>query len=99
MLMEHEMGRQMVRRMAEALDRYEANQCGAEAVVELGWQYLELLRSHIAKENEVLFPMGEAVLGTEDDEQVGRCYDGVEHAQGEGEHQRLTRLAEQLRTG
>ncbi|MCS7172844.1 MAG: hemerythrin domain-containing protein [Armatimonadetes bacterium] len=99
MLMEHEMGRQLVRRIAEAVERYEGGQSTVEAVVELGWQYLELLRAHIAKENEILFPMGEAVLQVEDDGQVGRCYDGVEHVQGEGEHQRLTQLAERLRGG
>ncbi|MDR7601440.1 MAG: hemerythrin domain-containing protein [Armatimonadota bacterium] len=99
MLMEHEMGRQLVRRIAEAVERYEAGQSTAEAVADLGWQYLELLRAHIAKENGILFPMGEAVLQAEDDGQVGRCYDGVEHTQGEGEHQRLTRLAERLRRG
>lgn len=98
MLAEHEMGRQLVRRIAAAVDRYEAGQAGAEDVVELAWQYVELLRAHIAKENEVLFPLGEAVLDVPDDAEVGRCYDGVEHQQGAGEHQRLTQLAARLST-
>ncbi|MCL6498853.1 MAG: hemerythrin domain-containing protein [Firmicutes bacterium] len=96
MLAEHEMGRQLVRRIAEAVDRYEAGRGDLGEVVDLAWQYVELLRAHIAKENEVLFPMGEAVLHASDDADVGRCYDGVEHQQGAGEHQRLTQLAARL---
>jgi hemerythrin-like domain-containing protein len=96
MLAEHEMGRQLVRRIADAVDRYEAGRGDLGEVVDLAWQYVELLRAHIAKENEVLFPLGEAVLDVPDDEDVGRCYDEVEHQQGRGEHQRLTQLAARL---
>ncbi len=92
MLAEHEMGRQLVRRIAEAVDRFEAGGDGSE-VMDLAWQYVELLRGHIAKENQVLFPMGGAVLDGADDADVGRCYDGVEHEGGVEEHQRLTQLA------
>jgi hemerythrin-like domain-containing protein len=96
MLAEHEMGRQLVRRIAEAVGRYEGGQGSLGEVLDLAWQYVELLRAHIAKENEVLFPLGEAVLDVADDADVGRCYDGVEHQQGAGEHQRLTQLAARL---
>lgn len=96
MLAEHEMGRQLVRRIADAVGRYEEGQGGLGEVLDLAWQYVELLRAHIAKENEVLFPLGEAVLDVADDADVGRCYDGVEHQQGAGEHQRLTELAARL---
>ncbi len=97
MLAEHEMGRQLVRRIAEALSRYEAAEAQPEEVTDLAWQYVELLRAHIAKENEVLFPMGEAVLTDTEDAAVGRCYDGVEESQEFGTHERLVRLAERLR--
>lgn len=96
MLAEHEMGRQLVRRIAEAVDRYESGGAAAAEVVDLAREYVELLRAHIAKENEVLFPLGEAVLDTSDDADVGRCYDGVEHTQERGDHQRLTQLAARL---
>ncbi len=95
MLAEHEMGRQLVRRIADAVDRLEVGGDGSE-VVNLAWQYLELLRGHIAKENQVLFPMGDAVLDSADDADVGRCYEGVEHEPGVQEHQSLTQLAARL---
>lgn len=96
MLAEHEQGRQLVRRIREATDRYQAGGGEAGEVVELAWQYIELLRAHIAKENQILFPMGEAVLTEPDDADVGRCYDGVEHQQGREEHRRLSQLAAAL---
>ncbi len=97
MLAEHEMGRQLVRRIAEAVSRYEAGGAQPEDVTDLAWQYVELLKAHIAKENEILFPMGEAVLTGTEDTEVGRCYDGVEESQEPGTHEQLVRLAERLR--
>ncbi len=96
MLAEHEQGRQLVRRISELVSRYESGQAEASEIAEVAREYVELLRAHIAKENGVLFPLGEAVLGDSDDADVGRCYDGVEHQQGRGEHQRLTQLAARL---
>jgi hemerythrin-like domain-containing protein len=96
LLAEHEQGRQLVRRILEATGRYEAGRGEAAEVVGSVREYVALLRAHIAKENQVLFPLGEAVLAESDDAEVGRCYDGVEHEQGRGEHQRLTQLAARL---
>ncbi len=96
MLAEHEMGRQLVRRIAEAVDRLEAGGGNEGEVLDLAWQYVELLRGHIAKENQVLFPTGEGRLDAAADADIGRCYEGVEHEGGVGEHQRLTQLAARL---
>lgn len=96
MLAEHEQGRKLVRRISELASQYEAGQAQPSEVAEVVWEYVQLLRAHIAKENGVLFPMGEAVLTGSDDAEVGGCYDGVEHQQGRGEHQRLTQLAARL---
>ncbi|MER3456344.1 MAG: hypothetical protein C4304_05570 [candidate division GAL15 bacterium] len=86
-----------MRRIGDAVARYETGGAGAAEVVDMAREYVELLRAHIAKENGVLFPLGEGVLDPSDDADVGRCYDGVEHAQGRGDHQRLTHLAVRLR--
>ncbi len=61
MLLEHERGRELVRAMRAQVpgwDEAEARQRYAEAAL----QFIELLTQHIAKENQVLFPMGEQVL-------------------------------------
>jgi hemerythrin-like domain-containing protein len=99
MLEEHELGRELVRQIAARLDRYAQGAVPAGAVLEPCRRYLHLLRAHIAKEHEVLFPMGEGVLQPHDDTATGACYDGVEHALGGGTHQALIRLAERLTGG
>ncbi|MCL6552826.1 MAG: hemerythrin domain-containing protein [Firmicutes bacterium] len=99
MLEEHEAGRRLVREIAAQLDRHAQGAVPARAVLEPCRQYLELLRAHIAKENDVLFPMGEGVLHPADDTATGACYDGVEHQLGHGVHHEMVRLAERLSGG
>ena len=66
MLMEHDQGRAFVRGMEEAATRAlngEADQDGA--IVSNARGYLELLREHISKEDEILYPLAERVLSPE----------------------------------
>ena len=63
MLLEHEQGRVFVRAMEEAAQaalRGEPGQDGVIAANALG--YLELLREHIAKEDEILYPLAERLI-------------------------------------
>jgi hemerythrin-like domain-containing protein len=63
MLMEHEEGRNFVRGMAENIPSYKAGNKEALKVVYLNMiGYVNLLRDHIAKENNVLFRMADQVL-------------------------------------
>ncbi|HET8679785.1 MAG TPA: hemerythrin domain-containing protein [bacterium] len=96
MLQEHQMGRGLVRQIAERLDQYERGAAEIGAVVEPCRQYVDLLQQHILKENTVLFPMGHRVLADHDDEQTRRCYEDEEHEMGGGEHARLIGLAEAM---
>jgi hemerythrin-like domain-containing protein len=79
MLREHEMGRDCVRRMAQALPGEDHDPAAFAAAAD---EYVALLRQHILKENQVLFPMADAVLSAADDAtamarfhaaSVGRC--------------------------
>jgi len=63
MLLEHDQGRAYVRAMEEAAQvalRGEPGQDEAIAVNALG--YLELLREHIAKEDDILYPLAERLI-------------------------------------
>ncbi|RII25580.1 MAG: cation-binding protein [Geobacter sp.] len=63
MLLEHDQGRAFVRAMEEAAQaalRGEPGQDGIIAANALG--YLELLREHIAKEDEILYPLAERLI-------------------------------------
>lgn len=87
MLREHEEGRALVRAIAEGDDRQAAEAIRA---------YVALLRTHIDKENGVLFPMAEHVLPETEQRGLLRAFEAVEQAvAGPGVHERL--LAELAR--
>jgi hemerythrin-like domain-containing protein len=73
MLAEHAEGRALVRTLA----------AGSEAErVRAAREYVALLRAHIAKEHDVLFPLADAVLEGPTLRAIGREFDDVETALG-----------------
>lgn len=96
MLQEHEAGRKLVRQISQALERYERGAAPADDVLDSCRQYADLLRQHITKENDLVFPAGEGVMISLDHAENLRCYEEREHELGRGEHQRLVRLAAEM---
>lgn len=63
MLLEHEQGRGYVRAMEEAAAGARDGQSGREAIIaENALAYAILLREHIAKEDDILYPLAERVI-------------------------------------
>jgi len=91
MLVEHDQGRSLIKQMVEAADAYQQNAKDAA----IRWSkaargYAELLRNHIAKENDVLFVMAERMLSRQDQERLAEEFEKVEVEKlGEGTHERL----------
>jgi hemerythrin-like domain-containing protein len=73
MLAEHVEGRELVRTMADARGTARARAAR---------DYVRLLRDHIAKEDEVVFPLAESVLDGPAASAVARAFDEVELEQG-----------------
>jgi len=98
MLYEHQLGREMVARLDEGLRALERGDEGAvSAILSTCDEYIQLLRNHIAKENGVLFPMGESVAEEMDFAEVSGCYERVEEVEiGREVHERLERSVEEL---
>lgn len=98
MLREHEMGRALIKQMVEAL---EASRRG-ESDAPTRWaaaarQYVPLLRSHIDKENNILFVMAERMLSPEEQNQLAGKFDRLEiEKMGVGTHERLHAQMEKL---
>jgi len=95
MLAEHDQGRNYVREMVRAIDAgpdYRAFSAAAR-------QYSSLLRTHIEKEETVLFPMAEKVL---DGARLERLYEAFqEHEEkviGHGRHEALHETLKRLKT-
>ncbi|MBC7187846.1 MAG: hemerythrin domain-containing protein [Calditrichaeota bacterium] len=98
MLQEHEMGRGFLRRVQEGLVAWaQGDPAGAVQVVEGFRSYAELLRAHIDKENQVLFPMADRVLTRAEQAQLVSAFERVEKDEiGEGVHEKYHRMAHEL---
>jgi hemerythrin-like domain-containing protein len=98
MLREHEMGRAYTRGLRGAAQRLDAGDASAKAeVIQNARGYAGLLRQHIMKEDNILFPMAEKLLPVSEQERVAQGFDHVEHEEtGEGIHEKYLALAESL---
>lgn len=99
MLAEHDEGRALVRAMRAALA---GEGRPAEDFARAASEFVELLRAHIAKEDQVLFPMADGMLAEAEQAELLGAFERVEqHDLGEGTHERYLALARDLceRTG
>ena len=65
--------------------------------VEHARRYVHLLREHIQKEDHCLFPMADEALTDDDQEELARRFERVEHDEiGGGVHERYVRMADEL---
>ena len=85
MLMEHDLGRGFVRSMEEAAMRALNGESGQdEAIVANARGYLELLREHISKEHEILYPLAERVIPEDKRDGIAAGYQRAEEKAQEG---------------
>jgi len=97
MLYEHRLGRELVARLDEELRALERGEDEAAAAIPSACdEYIQLLRNHIAKENGVLFPMGESVAAEMDVAEVGGSYERVEEVVGREVHEKFERPVEEI---
>lgn len=98
MLAEHEQGRSEIGAMRaeiagpEPVDSDRALRFAVHASA-----YVDLLRDHIAKENNVLFPMADGMLSAAEQQELLRAFGRVEnHDLGAGTHERYLSIAQGL---
>jgi hemerythrin-like domain-containing protein len=98
MLAEHEKGREFTREMREAAEKWEkSDQTAAWAVTQNSLGYVKLLRQHIYKENNILFPTADRVIPADQQEMLVEDFERVEREEtGEGMHEKYEALAEVL---
>jgi hemerythrin-like domain-containing protein len=89
---EHEEGRALLARMADALADAKASK--PEAFAAAARAYVALMRDHIDKENGVLFPMGDGMLPEAEQASLLRAFERFEHADmGPDAHRRFLDIA------
>lgn len=98
MLAEHEKGRQFTQEMRVAAEMWEKGDNSAQgAVVQNALGYVALLRQHIYKEDNILFPMADQLLSSDQQKKVAADFKraGIEEARA-GIHEKYLALAEVL---
>ena len=91
MLYEHDQGRELIRNMDHALQSKDPDDFAFYAN-----RYARLLADHIAKEDNILFAKAEDVLTNEDDEELLRRFDEIEHEMSEETHERFHHMLDTL---
>jgi hemerythrin-like domain-containing protein len=80
MLHEHTVGRNYVKGMSENLEKYlTGNQSSIRQIYENMAAYIELLRAHIAKENNILFRMADNALSADDQQNLLQQFGEIEN--------------------
>lgn len=98
MLHEHDEGRAMVDRMVTFGPKVADGIDAAEAWQRAALSFAAMLRAHIGKENDILYPMGEGLLDPGADARLLSAYEHHEaEAMADGEKAELLRLLESLR--
>lgn len=99
MLQEHELGRGHLRAMSEALDRLRRGEAGAAAAIrEHAQAYRAMLREHIDKENNVLFPMADRLVPEDIAASLIERFEEIERDRvGEGKHEAYHAMLDSLK--
>jgi len=97
-LKEHMKGREKVKGIAEALPKAKRGDSSAiNSVKDNLFTYVQLLRDHIEREDDILFPMADRIFTSEDQEALSEAFERVElEEMGEGVHEKYHKLAHEL---
>jgi hemerythrin-like domain-containing protein len=98
LLNEHEQGRQLVARLKGFVAGYRSGDPQAGAGIQrVAKEYVDLLNQHIAKEDNVLFPMADDRLEARQDAVLFEAFEQLERERiGAGKHEAFHALLDQL---
>jgi hemerythrin-like domain-containing protein len=98
MLYEHNLGRNLIKNLTIASQKIiDKDFSGIEMMIKNGNDYIELLRNHIQKENQILFPMADQRLTEKDQQEVFIAFEKMEHEEiGAGVHEKYHEMIKTL---
>lgn len=101
LLQEHEAGRQRVKAIAKALPGAKAGRSKSlNVLAENLLGYVKLLRQHIPREDDCLFPVADRILTAKDQRDLTKAFEKVEAEEiGEGVHEKYHQFAHELAEG
>ena len=97
MLHEHDEGRRLIGRLRRDIAAVGQDDEARQRFVAAAREYVALLKGHIAKENQVLFPAADGMLNDADDRKITAAFDRHEEREmGPGVHERFHRMLDEL---
>lgn len=97
MLREHQIGREMATNVRVAMRKDTTKPEVRAELARLCMNYVNHLRNHIFKEENILFNMGDGVMDPGDHKSSIECYERTEEERvGESKHREMVSLAEKL---
>ena len=99
MLYEHELGRNYIKSLSRAFDEFKkGNKNAIDDIVSNTSSYIQLLRNHIEKENNILFMMADKVLNEEEQSKISDSFEKLEVEKiGAGKHEEYHKLLKELK--
>jgi len=99
MLREHKQGRDYIRGMSEAIVKYRKGDKNLSSkIVKNARDYISLLRQHIDKEDNVLYPMADEQLSEDKQKELFDGFEKIEmERMGSGTHEKFHELLHKLR--
>lgn len=99
MLHEHRTGREFVKSLSDAFEDYKSgDKNAADKIIRNSLFYVELLRNHIEKENNILFMMADRVLDEHKQSDLFEAFEKMETEKiGVGKHNEYHHLLEELK--
>lgn len=99
MLIEHDQGRAYVKGLTEAFNAYKGGDKSAlKGIIENSTGYINLLRSHIDKENNILFRMADQIIDPSLHDSIYEAFEKIELEKiGAGKHEEYHVLLKKLK--
>ncbi|MGC9472191.1 MAG: hemerythrin domain-containing protein [Bacteroidales bacterium] len=99
MLHEHRLGREYVAAMSRAFEDWkDGDSSAAERIISAVREYVDLLRNHIEKENNILFNMADQVLDEREQQQMANDFEKLEQEEtGPGKHEEYHRFLKEMK--
>ena len=98
MLNEHAMGRLLMAKISNAANQYKSeNESASDEFCSASAEYVALLTRHIDKENNIVFPMADMRLTSQDDKYLMEAFEQLEHDRiGPGKHEEFHNLLNRM---
>jgi hemerythrin-like domain-containing protein len=97
MLVEHDIGRRLIKALEEDLESIERDPEARRDAVDSALSYVGLIREHIFKEDNVLFKIADELMSVNEDERLVEEFEKIEiNTIGSGVHEQLIKLLDEV---